>query len=138
MDSDFILTVLEDGRNHLRMQECAHCGNEKRCGHLVVVQKLEHTRQSRLSAEIPCRKRVRQSLSGSQQIRLIIDIEAQAYGHAGMVRPRARSELSSHTGWSHGLPQLLLAQFCSRLGILVPLLSEHVGWNNKHCAERQY
>jgi len=69
------------------MQDRAHGGNEERRGERVAIEQIENAREPGLRAEIGGGKRGGRSLSAGQQIRFVVDVEAQADGDARVVRP---------------------------------------------------
>src|SRR5260221_7397941 len=57
--SDLMLSVLEDCRDHFRMQDRAHCRNKESRRNLVLIQKAEYAWQSGLRAKISRGKDIR-------------------------------------------------------------------------------
>ena len=119
---DLMAPALENGRNLLRVQEGAHRRNEERRRHLVPVEQFQNARQTTLSPEIRGAERGRGGLPARQEIRLVVNVEAEAHGHARVARPRSRRQLAPHACRRDGLPKLLFGPARARLRVGIPRL----------------
>ena len=115
VDADFVPTACEDRRDHLGVKEGAHGRNEKRRGNLMSVEQLQDARQSGLRTEIAGRQRRRRRVAACEQIRFVVDVEAETHGDARAVRPRRRCQLAADAGRPCRAPQLVIGP--SRAGI---------------------
>src|SRR5450755_3594996 len=120
MHADLVLPALENCRNHLGMQQRADSRDEEGYGNLMTIQQFQNARQSGLRAKISGRERSGRGLATRQQIRFVVDIEADTHRYPRISRPGARSKLSPDPRTSHGSTQLFAGPIDAGLCDLLP------------------
>src|SRR5262249_30454495 len=70
----------------------------KRGRDLIFIDELQNTRQPALGPKIGSRKSGGRGLPGGQQVRLVIDVEAEADCDARIARPGFRRQLAADAG----------------------------------------